>query len=177
MKVQTAEHELEEVMDQMPYGLYIVGSRSDGDVNGMMADWVMQVSFNPRLIALALENDAHTLENVRAHGHFTVNLLSQDNDSVHLAAKFAQPYCGSKIKGRDSDAARQVHRKLEGIPHWKTESGCPVLEQAMAWLECEAKGFMEVGDHDLVIGRVIDGGMLKDAEPLTSRYTGWTYSG
>lgn len=165
------------VMDSMPYGLYIIGSKSDVDVNGMMADWVMQVSFNPRLIAVALENDAHTLDNIRAHGHFTVNLLSLDNESVQLAAKFAQPYFGSKIKGRDRNAAGQVHRKLDEIPYWAADSGCPVLEHAMAWLECDAEDFIPTGDHTLVIGRAMDGGILTDAEPLTSSYTGWTYSG
>ncbi len=47
--------EIERVMHELPYGLYIIGSReeSDGKVNGMMADWVMQVSFEPRLVAVA----------------------------------------------------------------------------------------------------------------------------
>jgi len=177
MATQIAKGTIEEVMDRMPYGLYIIGSKSDVDVNGMMADWVMQVSFDPRLIAVALENDAHTLGNVQDSRHFTVNFLSLDNESVHLAAKFAQPYFGSKIKGRDREAARQVHRKLDDVQYRAVDSGCPVLKQAMAWLECEAQAFIPVGDHTLVIGRVMDGGVLRDAEPLTSSYTGWTYSG
>jgi flavin reductase (DIM6/NTAB) family NADH-FMN oxidoreductase RutF len=177
MKTQLVGNNIGDVMDRMPYGLYIVGSKSDVDVNGMMADWVMQVSFNPRLIAVALENDAHTLANVQAFRHFTINFLSLDNESVQLAAKFAQPYFGSKIKGRDRDAARQVHRKLDDAQYRAADSGCPVLEQAMAWLECKAQAFIPVGDHTLVIGRVMEGGVLRDAEPLTSSYTGWSYSG
>ncbi len=70
MTIPTADP-LAEVMDEMPYGLYIIGSTSHSDVNGMMADWVMQVSFSPRLIAVALEKDAHTLQNVRATSRFT----------------------------------------------------------------------------------------------------------
>src|SRR5213594_2347335 len=103
MSLQTADP-LAEVMEEMPYGLHIICSRSNSDVNGMMADWVMQVSFSPRLIAVALEKDAHTLANVRANGRFTVNMLSRDDPSVYLAAKFAQPYFGSKVSGRDLDA-------------------------------------------------------------------------
>ena len=138
MTTQAAD-QLGEAMDQMPYGLYIVGSESDGEVNGMMADWVMQVSFKPRLVAMALENDAHTLENVRGRRFFTVNFLPQDNDGMHLAAKFAQPYFGSKVKGRAGDAVAAVHPKLDDIPHRRTEHGCPVLDLAIAWLECEAE--------------------------------------
>jgi len=164
------------VMDEMPYGMYIVGSTQGDQVNAMMADWVMQVSFTPRLIAVAFENDAHTLENIRAGNSFTVNLLSQDHDAMELARKFAQPYYDEKIKGR-SRTAPEVHRKLEGIAHTKTADGCPVLEAAMAWLDCEAESFVEAGDHTVVIARVRDGKVLRNAEPLTSSYTGWPYSG
>ncbi|MDZ4278914.1 MAG: flavin reductase family protein [Dehalococcoidia bacterium] len=171
-----AEKGIGPVMDEMPYGLYIIGSVVDGEVNGMMADWVMQVSFSPRLLAVAFENDAHTLENIRANGVFTLNLLSQDHDSMELAAKFAQPYYDAKIKGR-SRAAPDVHRKLEGIAHTKTASGCPVLEASMAWLECEAERFVDTGDHTVVIASIRDGALLREAEALTSSYTGWPYSG
>jgi flavin reductase (DIM6/NTAB) family NADH-FMN oxidoreductase RutF len=164
-------------MDAMPYGLYIIGSGLDGEVNGMMADWLMQVSFNPRLIAVALENDARTLQNVRATGAFTVNALSQAKDSMELAAKFAQPYYGAKINGRTRAAAAETHHKLEGIAYHTTARGCPVLDSAMAWLDCETRQFVRVGDHTLVIGAVTGGGVRRDEEPLTSSYTGWNYSG
>ena len=52
-----------DALETFPYGLYIVGSRSaQGVLNGMMADWLMQVSFKPRLVACSLENDATTRE-------------------------------------------------------------------------------------------------------------------
>ncbi len=165
------------VMDEMPYGLYIVGSKAGGEVNGMMADWVMQVSFEPRLVAVAFENDARTLENIRATKAFTINALSQDPHSMELAAKFAQPYYGAKVKGRTRTAAEKTHHKLVGIAHTATAGGCPILDAAMAWLECEAVQFVETGDHTLVIARVLDAMLVGDAQPLTSSYTGWNYSG
>jgi len=171
------EDPIARVMDEMPYGLYIVGSQMDGEANGMMADWLMQVSFQPRLVAIAFENDAHTLENIRANKALTVNMLAEDEASRELAAKFAQPYYDVKIKGRRRDAAEEVHRKLVGIAHTRSPSGCPVLGAAMAWLECEAEDFIPAGDHTVVIARVRDGKLVRDAQPLTSSYTGWTYSG
>ncbi len=177
MKTQTIGADIGAVMDQMPYGLYIIGSRSDIEANGMMADWVMQVSFNPRLVAVALENDAHTLANLRSRPFFTVNFLPEDSVGMQLAARFAQPYFGSKIAGRVGGAMTAVHHKLDGISYWTTNHGSPVLELAMAWLECQAETFVPVGDHHLVLGRVIDGGVVRSGDPLTSDYTGWTYSG
>lgn len=173
-----ADEQLERVMHEMPYGLYILGSKEPaGKVNGMMADWVMQVSFNPRLLAVSFENNSHTLANVRERPHFTVNLLSQDVESMEFARVFAQPFSGAKVSGRKGDEATKVHYKLDGLAHRLTLNGCPVLEAAMAWVECEAEQFLPVGDHTLVVGRVLDGRVEREAEPLTSTYTGWTYSG
>jgi len=174
----TDEH-IQAVMHEMPYGLYIIGSKEpeDSKVNGMMADWVMQVSFSPRLIALSFEKNSHTLGNVRADPHFTVNLLSQDRESMELARPFAQPYSGAKVEGRSDAEAQKVHYKLDGLPYALSHLGCPVLKGAMAWLQCEAEQFLDIGDHVIVIARVLDGRVEREAEPMTSGYTGWTYSG
>ena len=172
---QTPEDDLRDAMDEMPYGLYIIGSKAGGEVNAMMADWVMQASFAPRLVAVSFENDARTLANVRESGVFTVNLLPQE--AMEFAARFAQPTEGSKIKGRSPEEAAKVHHKLEGVATTESARGCPILDEAMAWLECEAEQYVPAGDHTLVIARVLDGRITRDAEPLTSTYTGWTYSG
>jgi flavin reductase (DIM6/NTAB) family NADH-FMN oxidoreductase RutF len=166
------------VMEQMPYGLYIVGSRSaDGQLNGMMADWVMQVSFEPRLVAISFELDSQTLENIRATDAFSVSLLPEDDAGMRLAAKFAQPYNGAKVAGRSARGSTAVHHKLDTAPHWLLANGCPVLTQALGWFECEAEAFVPAGDHTLVIGRVTGGESLQTGNPLTSSFMGWTYSG
>ncbi len=171
-----SDDEIGRVLESMPYGLYIIGSRSDAEVNGMMADWVMQASFRPRLIAVAFENDAQTLRNIRASSAFSINALAQDHPSMELAAKFAQPYFDSKIQGR-TRVPEESHHKLVGIPHSTAANGCPVLDAALAWLICEAEQFVSAGDHTLVLASVLDGRVVHDAEPLTSSYTGWNYSG
>jgi flavin reductase (DIM6/NTAB) family NADH-FMN oxidoreductase RutF len=170
--------DVERVMDEMPYGLYIIGSKeADGRVNGMMADWVMQVSFQPRLVAVAFEQNSHTLGNVRERRHFSVNLLAQDDESMEVARWFAQPFSGEKVEGRAGEERTKVHYKLEGVPHQTSANGCPILDTAMAWFECELVEEQTIGDHVLVVGAVLDGGVLKEVEPMTSHYTGWTYSG
>jgi flavin reductase (DIM6/NTAB) family NADH-FMN oxidoreductase RutF len=176
MAAMTNEATIQDVMAQMPYGLYIVGSHRGDDVDGMMADWVMQVSFSPRLVAVALENDARTLENLRSNRVFSMNLLSAESSSMALAAKFAQPYYDAKVGGRASSPVR-VHHKLDGIAYTRSPGGCPVLDDAIAWLECEAREFVPTGDHTLVIAHVRAGGRQGEGEPLTSTYTGWNYSG
>ena len=173
---------VQQAMHELPYGIYIIGSVEDGPggerrPNGMIADWVMQVSFEPRLVAVSFENDSTSLARIRANGAFTVNVLQGDLDGMELARGFLQPYEGSKVRGRSAEAAAQQHDKLAGVDYRATDSGCPVLDEALAWLSCEAQDFLAAGDHTLVIGRVLDGAVEGEGEPLTSTYTGWTYSG
>ncbi len=172
----------EEAMHALPYGIYVIGSVEQGDdgepqPNGMIADWVMQVSFEPRLIAVAFERDSSSLARIRKNDAFTVNLLIAEQDGLELARRFVQPSDGSKVKGRSAEAQAQRHDKLAGVDYSTTEAGCPVLDDALAWLSCEAQQFIDAGDHTLVIGRVLEGDLSGEGEPMTTPYTGWTYSG
>jgi flavin reductase (DIM6/NTAB) family NADH-FMN oxidoreductase RutF len=170
--------DLSEIMDMMPYGLYIVGSMdTNHELNGMMADWVMQTSFKPRLLGVSFENDSHTLAAIRANGWFTVNYLPANEDGRHLAAKFAQPFDGAKVLGRTENGKQRLHHKMDSVAHAITGRGVPVLDGAMAWVECRATQFIPSGDHTLILGEVVNGKLLAVGEPLTSIYTGWTYSG
>ena len=166
-----------EALECMPYGLYIIGSRgASGDMNGMMADWVMQVSFTPRLVCCSMERDATTLRFVRETGVFTVNVLPVEEKA--LAQHFAQPRDASKIKGRSDEERARTYDKLAGISYALGEqTRCPVLNDALAWVECAARDFVDEGDHTLVIGEVLDGDVLREGEPLTQRHLGWSYGG
>ncbi len=170
----TTVSEVSEVMEYMPYGLYVIGSKMDNECNGMIADWVMQSSFEPHMVTIGLENNAQTLANIRATGIFTVNFLSQSERAMHLAAHFAQPYLNSKIGG---PSARGVHHKLNETDYTLSATGCPILKDAMAWLECRAVNFVPSGDHTLVLGEVVGSHLIHAEEPLTSTFTGWNYSG
>ena len=100
-----------DALETLPYGLYIIGSRDESDkTNGMMADWLMQVSFKPRLVACSFENDATTLNNVRATHVFSVNVLPAE--AYELAARFAQPRDASKIKLMRLEASEFIRRFL-----------------------------------------------------------------
>ncbi len=166
-----------EALEQMPYGLYIVGSRGEDNINGMMADWVMQVSFNPRLVLVSLENSSTTLRNIRHAQGFTVNLL--DSESKELAARFCQPRDASKIQGRSERAKHVIYNKFDGVDFWEGEqTGIPILSDAMMWLECLLEHETPAGDHTLVIGRVVAGEVVDyKREPLTQRILGWSYAG
>lgn len=151
------------ILRHFPYGLYAVTVRHDGEDHGMTANWVTQASFEPPMIAVAVENTAKTIGMIRDAHHFAVNLLQKDQRD--LAGKL----------GRSSEQAPQ---KLKGL---KTKpapvSGTPVLADALGWVECRLMTTVPAGDHTLVLGEVIEAGVERDGEPLTLQEAGFKYSG
>ena len=178
-KMREPDDDIREALDELPYGVYVIGSSDGQTPNAMIADWVMQVSFNPRLLLVSFEKDSSSLSRIRNHRFFTANLLNQENNGMALAAQFVQPANTTKIKGRQEQANPAPKNKLEGIEYRIAEHalGCPILEDGLAFLECEAKEFIDAGDHVLAIGSVLYGEVQQSGKPLTSTYTGWTYSG
>ena len=144
------------------YGLAVVGSVSaDGEPNGMTANWMSQVSFDPRLCAVAIQDDAHTRSNIDATGVFTVSVLPEG--SKDLSLKFTAK--STSGEGR-----------LEGEPVTTHATGAPVLEAATAWIECRVVNQIHPGDHIIYVGEVI-GGDKGNGISTTLRDTGMSYSG
>jgi flavin reductase (DIM6/NTAB) family NADH-FMN oxidoreductase RutF len=144
------------------YGLAVVGSVSaDGEPNGMTANWMSQVSFDPRLFAVAIQDDAHTRSNIDATGVFTISVLPKG--SKDLSLKFTAK--STSGEGR-----------LEGEPITTHATGAPVLEAATAWIECRVVNQIHPGDHVIYFGEVI-GGDIGNGTSTTLRDTGMSYSG
>lgn len=170
-------HPIERAMLALSYGVHVIGScAEDGTLNAMLADWVMQVSFKPRLIACAIENDARTLRFIRETESFTVNLLHHQ-DGAAIARQVVMPAEGSKIRGRSEEASALIVNKLAGLHHGIHDNGCPVLDDSLGWLACDAEQFLPTGDHTIVVGRVTDGAVLRTGEMLIERELGWEYAG
>ena len=71
---------------------------------------------------------------------------------------------------------RHNPHKLAGVSCHLGQTGVPLLDDALAWLECEVRQTLEVdGDHTLFIGEVVDGGVIRRAEPLTLLASGLRY--
>jgi flavin reductase (DIM6/NTAB) family NADH-FMN oxidoreductase RutF len=151
-------NEIAALFHRLSYGLYVVGVAAGDRRDGFTAAWVMQASFDPLVLALSINSSNASYELLHAGGGFTVNVLKQGQ--LELARRF-----GTR-SGRNED-------KLAGI-RWKPgRSGAPILEEALAYFDCELSGRHRAGDHELVLGRVVDGKILDPgAAPLTYADTG-----
>ena len=66
----------------MPYGFYALTSRNGDDVNIMVANWITQVSFEPRLVAIGLQKTSYTHGVVEKGGVFAINIFMKEDAEI-----------------------------------------------------------------------------------------------
>ena len=154
------------VLWSMPSGLYVVGSRAGDRRNGMTLNWATQLSFDPKLLGVAVEMQAVTHELIAEGGAFAISVVDREDRAI--VRKFTKPV------EVDLEA-----RTLNGIPFHDGPSGAPVLDQAVAWVDCRVRQAVDVGDHTLFVGEVIGAGFQKpeDTPVLRMEDTRMNYGG
>ena len=141
---------------RLTHGVYVIGVAHGALHNAFTAAWVMQCSFDPLLLALAVHREHGSYRLLIEGGAFAVSVLREDQTA--LAAHFGQP---------------QRADKLASIAWMVRRTGAPVLVDALAYFDCSLYGHHPAGDHELVLGRVVDGAILSpDAAPLDYASTG-----
>ncbi|CAN5753308.1 hypothetical protein BH23ACT5_BH23ACT5_22690 [soil metagenome] len=133
----------------IPNVLALVGSRAGDSWNAMTTSWITQVSMDPVLVAVGVDNKAVTHRLIAASGVFTVNLWSSADTRVFV--KFSKP-------------ARKEGMELNGRPIRAGETGAPVFEEAIAWFECQVRHTFDVGTHTLFVGEIVAAGVSEDAD-------------
>jgi len=129
------------VLWKMPYGLYVVGSRSADGLrrNLMTLNWATQLSFDPKLVGIGVEHGALTHELVTAGGVFSLCMIDREDRAI--VRKFVKPL--------DS---------LDGFDVIERATGAPILAPSVSWLDCQVRQAVETGGHTLFVGEVVDCG-------------------
>jgi flavin reductase (DIM6/NTAB) family NADH-FMN oxidoreductase RutF len=139
------------VLWMMPSGLYVIGSRAAQRLNLMTANWVSQVSFMPKLLAVSVEHEAYTHELIDEGRVFSLSMIDREDRAI--VRKFTKPV------ELDLEA-----RTLNGFAYLVKATGAPILAQALAWVDCEVRQEVEVGGHTLYVGEVVAAGFEKPEE-------------
>jgi len=150
--------DLADLFRRLTAGVYVVGVADGERRNAFTAAWLMQVSFDPLLLALSVNPGHASFPLLVGGGGFAVSVLSRDQ--LDLARHF-----GTR-SGRETD-------KLAGVSWRAGRTGAPILAEAVAYLECRLTGRIPAGDHEIVIASPVAGEiLLPDAIPLTYADTG-----
>jgi flavin reductase (DIM6/NTAB) family NADH-FMN oxidoreductase RutF len=151
-----------QVLRLFTYGLYAISCADGGEVNAFTANWLTQVSFDPPLVALSVENDSKSLPMILRSRTFLVNVL---------------PSGTRELAGQLGKSAIKEPRKLEGIGYRPGPHGCPILDVALGWLACEVRHTTPAGDSTLLVAEVVDAGLERAGTPLTMAETGFRHAG
>jgi flavin reductase (DIM6/NTAB) family NADH-FMN oxidoreductase RutF len=118
----------------------ITSKGPDGVIRGLTATAFSSVSLDPRLCMVGVDNRSESVATITESGTFVVNILA--NDQEEISRRFA-----SKLPD-----------KYEGIAYrLGPETGAPILEGVLAWIECKVYEVAAGGDHTIFIGEILDG--------------------
>jgi flavin reductase (DIM6/NTAB) family NADH-FMN oxidoreductase RutF len=155
------------VLWTFPSGLYVIGSRDGERRNLMTANLVTQVSFEPKLVGVSVEHEALTHALIAGGGAFTVNVLDREDRAI--VRKFTKPVevdeAGTAANGFAFHAA--------------AVTGAPVLDQAVAWVDCRLWQQLDCGTSTFFVGEVVDAGFQRaeDTPVLRMEDTRMNYGG
>lgn len=155
---EVPEAMVNQVAWKIPNGLFLVGSRSGDEWNAMTASWVSQVSMDPVLIGVSVENKAVTKRLIEQGGSFSINLWSGEDTKVFV--KFSKP-------------AEKEDMTLNGRPIREGKTGVPIFEEAVAWIEAEVRQSHDLGSHTLFLGELVDCGFNGDPEEAKGQRIAW----
>jgi flavin reductase (DIM6/NTAB) family NADH-FMN oxidoreductase RutF len=144
-------------LQKLGYGLYIIGSRKGGRINGQVANTVFQITSEPPTVAVSINKNNLTHEFIMDSRVFTASVLCEATPL---------PFIGNFgfKSGKDSD-------KLKGINYRTGETKAPIFtDNAAAYLEAEVIQDVDVGTHTLFIGRIVAAEVLTEDKCMTYEY-------
>lgn len=152
-----APRRLRDIFGTFATGLTVITSATDNGPAGFTCQSFASLSLEPALVTFSPARTSSTWPALRTAGSFTVNILPAEHQ--HLAGQFAR-------SGAD---------KFAGVSHTASPLGNPVLDDALAWIDCELHAEYDGGDHTIVVAAVRHLSARQDAEPLLffkGRYAG-----
>jgi flavin reductase (DIM6/NTAB) family NADH-FMN oxidoreductase RutF len=133
--------EFRRVIGHFATGVTVVTTlRPDGGPCGLTASAVASLSLDPTLLLVCVERAAESHACIEQAGFFAVNVLAEGKGET-LARRFAADAGGDG--------------KFTGIAFRPEHSGAPVLDEALAWLDCRVRERLPGGDHTIFVGEVV----------------------
>jgi flavorubredoxin/flavin reductase (DIM6/NTAB) family NADH-FMN oxidoreductase RutF len=153
VSIESKNDPTDQAVGRIVGSLCIVTAKQDDASSAMLADWVSQATFNPPGLTIAVAKDRAIESLLHSDGQFVINVLGEGKH-IPLMKHFLKPFA----PGED---------RFVGVEHQTATNGCPILQDAIAYLECTVAQRMDCGDH-WVIYAVVNSGDLLDTDTLTA---------
>ena len=139
---------MRDVLGHFASGVTVVTAQGDAGPIGFTCQSFSSLSLEPPLVVIAPARTSRTWPRLRELGRFCVNVLAEDQTA--LSARFA----------------RSTADKFAGVSWRPSPQGQPVLDDVVAWIDCELWAEYDGGDHTLVAARVLGLGADPGRRPL-----------
>ncbi len=136
------------ILGHFATGVTVVTGGGPQGPSGLAANSFTSVSLDPPLVLVCMAHTSTTWPQVRDSGYFAVNILGEDQEDT--CRRF-----GAKTGDR-----------FEGVGWGPGKTGSPILDEAIAYVDCVIAAEHEAGDHMIVVGRVVDLGLPAEGGPL-----------
>jgi 3-hydroxy-9,10-secoandrosta-1,3,5(10)-triene-9,17-dione monooxygenase reductase component len=146
--VMPDDRRFRDVFGYFATGVTIITAIQDDEPVGMAANSFTSLSLDPPLVLFCVAHSSSTWPRIESAGKFAINILGEQHEE--LSRLFAQ-------KGIDRFGETSWHCGV---------SGAPVLDEAIAYIDCQFEAEYPGGDHKIIVGRVLDLDMREGARPL-----------
>lgn len=137
--------------NQLVNGLYLLTTCHEEKVNGMIVSWATQISYDPPMIMVAVHPNRYSHQLIQESNHFALHAL--ENTQKELIDRMM----GSDPKEKFRDI------------YWQTsQTGCPLINDCLAWFECRVTAKFQPGNHTLFTGQVINAKLLSSGTSLST---------
>lgn len=123
----------------IPYGIYVLTAEKGDTVAAATVNWVTQTAFEPPLVVVGVKTDSGAYALIKDTKAFNLNMLGKGQQGIAFAFFKPVEKDGNTVSGQSYHAGANGH---------------PVLDAAIAHVECEVTEIVEQGDHHIVVGKV-----------------------
>ncbi|HAS12627.1 MAG TPA: monooxygenase [Acidimicrobiaceae bacterium] len=137
-----------QVLGHFPTGVTVIAGMDGDEPVGLAVGSFFSLSLDPALVGFCVDRSSGSWARMVDSGSFSVNILGADQEDV--CRVFA-------TSGED---------KFDGIGWKPAESGSPLIDGVLAWIDCAVEDVHAGGDHEIVVGRVLGLDVANEGSPL-----------
>ena len=133
----------------VPHGIYVLAAERSGKIAAATMNWVTQTAFAPPLVAVGVKTDSGAYDIAKETGGFALTMLGKGQQGLAFEIFKSVTVEGDKVSGE---------------PFHAGSTGAPILDNAIASVECQIVEIVEQGDHHIFVGEVVDANITKQPE-------------
>ncbi|MFA5786349.1 MAG: flavin reductase family protein [Actinomycetota bacterium] len=140
-QVSITPEEFRKVSGRFATGIAVVTTVHGGQGHGMTAHTYASVSSDSTLISVCIKTAGYLCRVLKDSGLFALSFLREDQEAI--SRHFSDP---DRPRG---------WAQFDGVAYRRGPTGAPIVEGAIASIECRVHGMQEAGDHTIVVGEVV----------------------